>query len=74
MAPAVLTFLNANDFTGKTVIPLMTNGGWPGHVIRDMKTACKGANISHELEAKFDSQGVPIWKQKKVLLQTGWLK
>ena len=30
LAPAVLTFLTTNDFTGKTVIPFMTNGGWPG--------------------------------------------
>ena len=30
MAPAVLTFLTTNDFTGKTVIPFMTNGGWRG--------------------------------------------
>lgn len=71
MAPAVLTFLNANNFTGKTVIPFMTNGGWPGHVMRDIKAACKGANVSHELEVKFDSQGVQIWRQKRALLQTG---
>ena len=31
LAPAVLTFLTTNDFSGKTVIPFMTNGGWPGH-------------------------------------------
>ena len=36
MAPAVLTFLTENDFSGKTIIPFMTNGGWPGHVIKDM--------------------------------------
>ena len=36
MAPAVLTFLTANNWAGKTVIPFMTNGGWPGHVIKDM--------------------------------------
>ena len=40
MAPAVLTFLTTNDFTGKTVIPFMTNGGWPGHVIIDMEENC----------------------------------
>ena len=57
MAPAVLTFLNANDWAGKTVIPFMTNGGWPGHVIRDMKAACKEADICCELDVKFDSQG-----------------
>lgn len=48
MAPAVLTFLTTNDFTGKTVIPFMTNGGWPGHVIKDMEENCKGAAFAHE--------------------------
>ena len=37
MAPAVKTFLHQNDLSGKTVVPFMTNGGWPGHVIKDMK-------------------------------------
>lgn len=40
MAPAVKTFLHGQDFAGKTVVPFMTNGGWPGHVIKDMKKAC----------------------------------
>ena len=57
MAPAVLTFLSAQDFTGKTVIPFMTNGGWPGHVIEDMKANCKGAEFAHEMEIQFDSTG-----------------
>ena len=57
MAPAVLTFLSGNDWTGKTVIPFMTNGGWPGHVIRDMKKICKGAIFRHEKEIRFDSDG-----------------
>ena len=57
MAPAVLTFLTTNDFAGKTVIPFMTNGGWPGHVIKDMKEKCKGANFMHEMQIKFDSMG-----------------
>lgn len=30
MAPAVKTFLHQQQFSGKTVIPFMTNGGWPG--------------------------------------------
>ena len=37
MAPAVLTYLNSQDWNGKIVVPFMTNAGWPGHVIRDMK-------------------------------------
>lgn len=57
MAPAVLTFLNNQDWNGKVVIPFMTNGGWPGHVIEDMKKACKGAFFTHEMEVKFDSSG-----------------
>ena len=57
MAPAVLTFLSAQDFTGKTVIPFMTNGGWPGHVMKDMKANCKGAEFAHEMEIQFDSTG-----------------
>ena len=57
MAPAVLTFLTTNDFTGKTVIPFMTNGGWPGHVIKDMKENCKGAAFAHEIQIQFDSKG-----------------
>lgn len=57
MAPAVLTFLHGNDFTGKTVVPFMTNGGWPGHVIKDMKSACPGAEFACEMQVQFDSNG-----------------
>lgn len=57
IAPAVLTFLNSQDWTGKTVIPFMTNGGWPGHVIRDKQKACKGAKSTCEMKIQFDSSG-----------------
>lgn len=57
MAPAVKTFLEDNDFSGKTVIPFMTNGGWPGHVIKDMTKAVKGAKVEHAMEIQFDSNG-----------------
>lgn len=57
MAPAVKTFLEENDFSGKTVIPFMTNGGWPGHVIRDMKSEVKGADVKFERQVRFDSAG-----------------
>lgn len=56
-SPAVLTFLTTHDFTGKTVIPFMTNGGWPGHVIKDVKANCKGADFAHEMQIRFDSMG-----------------
>ncbi len=57
MAPAMLTFLHSHDFSGKTVVPFMTNGGWPGHVIKDMRKACRGANFACEMQVKFDSNG-----------------
>lgn len=57
MAPAVLTFLNSYDWQGKIVIPFQTHGGWPGHVMKDIKTACKGAVLCHEMEVQFDSTG-----------------
>ena len=57
MAPAVRTFLHEQKFAGKTVVPFMTNGGWPGHVIKDMKEACKGADISCDMQIQFDSTG-----------------
>ena len=52
-----LADLTTNDFTGKTVIPFMTNGGWPGHVIKDMEENCKGAAFAHEMQIQFDSKG-----------------
>ena len=57
MAPAVRTFLHRSDFTGKTVVPFMTNGGWPGHVIKDMENACPGAEFACAMQVQFDSNG-----------------
>ena len=45
------------DFSGKIVVPFMTNGGWPGHVIKDMEKACTGATFSNEMQVRFDSDG-----------------
>lgn len=59
MAPAVKTFLSENNWKGKVVVPFMTNGGWPGQVIKHMKQAYKGASFAAEMEFKFDSQGGP---------------
>ncbi|MCD8327511.1 MAG: flavodoxin [Ruminococcus sp.] len=57
MAPAVLTFLKKQNWEGKILIPFMTNGGWPGHVIKDMEKACGGATVMLPMEVKFDSNG-----------------
>ena len=57
IAPAVKTFLHQSSFSGKTVVPFMTNSGWPGHVIKDMKNACPGAEFACEMKVQFDSNG-----------------
>lgn len=57
MAPAVATFFAEHEWSGKTVVPFMTDGGWPGHVIEDMKRAASGAVFGPSFEARFDSTG-----------------
>lgn len=57
MAPAVLTFLKSCNWSGKTVIPFQTHGGWPGHALKDMKNACRGAAFACEKAIRFDSTG-----------------
>lgn len=57
MAPAVKTLLHRLDLSGKTVVPFMTNGGWPGHVIEDIEKACPGAEFACEMRVRFDSEG-----------------
>ena len=60
MAPAVKTLLSENDLSGKTVVPFMTNGGWPGSVIDDIEDACAGATFGPSMEIQFDSNGGDI--------------
>lgn len=57
MSPVVLSFLSNSDFTGKTVVPFMTNAGWPGTVIEDMTALAekKGAKVENAHEFLFSS-------------------
>lgn len=57
MAPTVATFCSQNNWAGKTVVPFMTNGGWPGTVIDDIAAACDGAEVACPFEVQFDSTG-----------------
>ena len=57
MAPAVRTFLNDCSWQGKTLIPFQTHGGWPGHVMKDIKDVCKGATVRCQMKIQFDSTG-----------------
>ncbi len=58
MAPAVATFFSTADLDGKEVVLFMTNAGWPGHVIKDMRDAAgKGADVIASKEILFASDG-----------------
>ena len=56
MAPAVRTFLDVYDLSGKEVVLFQTHGGWAGHTIKDMKMLIKG-NVVSEYAIQFDSTG-----------------
>jgi flavodoxin len=46
MASPLFTFLESNDFTGKTIIPFYTcGGGNEGSMVEDMKARCKDATF-----------------------------
>ena len=53
-APAVKTFLSQTDWTGKTVWPYATDGGWLGHTFKDIQTACKDADVKEGMDIVFD--------------------
>lgn len=55
-APAVKTFLNENDFSGKTVYSFATNGGWIGHTFKDIQNECAGSEIKPGLNIRFDEE------------------
>lgn len=55
-APAVKTFLDENDFSGKTVYAFATNGGWIGHTFKDVERECTGAEIKPGLNIRFDEE------------------
>lgn len=56
MAPALRTFLTQNDMAGKTLVPLVTSGGWPGHTEKDMAALCPQARVEGGLRLKFNGQ------------------
>lgn len=53
-APAVKTFLSLYDLSGKVVCPFSTNGGWPGHLLKDVADACKGVDVRKGMDIRFE--------------------
>lgn len=52
-APAVKTFLNQYDLSGKHIYPFATNGGWIGHTFKDIAEECKNSRMHTGLDIKF---------------------
>ena len=48
------TFLEGHDLSGKTIYPFVTNGGWIGHTMEDIVSACAGAKVEKGINIKFD--------------------
>jgi flavodoxin len=79
---AVVTFLNNNDFNGKTVIPFNTNGGYGvGTSFDQIKTDAKGATVleGFSVQGCEENNGVllAIKDRKKVTVSREldtWLK
>lgn len=44
-APAIKTLLHHFNFSGKTIYPFATNGGWVGHTFEDLKKECINADV-----------------------------
>ncbi len=74
MPMAVFTFLEAFDFTGKTILPLCTNeGSGMGSSERDIKKTCLGAAVKNGLsitgsQAANSKAGVQRWLSANGLL------
>ncbi|MDO4327228.1 MAG: flavodoxin [bacterium] len=69
-APAMKTFLNQADLSGKTVYPFATNGGWIGHTFKDFKNMCKGAKVQEGLNVRF---GEDVMQTSESSIQK-WIK
>lgn len=55
MAPVVRSFLSGNNLNGKKVIAFITNGGWLGHTVNDIKKYCE---IENYINLKFNSDKI----------------
>lgn len=55
MAPVVRSFLSGNNLNGKKVIAFITNGGWLGHTVEDIKKYCE---IENYINLKFNGDKI----------------
>ena len=74
MPMAVYTFLEAFDFTGKTILPLCTNeGSGMGSSEREIKKTCPGAAVKNGLPVTGSSAGSSEGSVRRWLSANGLL-
>ncbi|RPA62459.1 flavodoxin [Aerococcus agrisoli] len=57
----IISFLRANDFSGKTIIPFNTNAGYgPGSTFRQIASEAKGANVVEGFTTQGGQEGKGI--------------
>lgn len=64
------TFLHQYDLTNKVVIPIMTNGGWIGHTLKDIETLSKGTmidplNLEYEENRLKNEEPLVVWLERR---------
>lgn len=70
MPQAMFTFLEEYDFTGKTVIPFTTHGGYGvGSSVEDIQKLCPDANVVEDI---FESDREDISKEIKEI--SSWIE
>ena len=53
--PAIRTFLNQNDLSGKTIKPFATNAGWIGRTFIEIKKLCPNSKVEDGLNILYDA-------------------
>lgn len=67
ITPAIRSFLNKYDLKDKVIVPFITNGGWLGEALDDVKRYAKESIIKDAIPIKFngntmeDSNKVESW-------------
>lgn len=53
--PAIRTFLNQYDLSGKTIKPFATNAGWLGKTFKEIKSLCPNSKVEEGMNIVFES-------------------
>ena len=53
--PAIRTFLNQYDLSGKTIKPFATNAGWLGKTFKEIKALCPNSKVEEGMNIVFES-------------------